>query len=109
MGGEIREELEVAMGEVIEVHVGEFDANKNQLCLHEAWTSEIPETPDASLFLVENGTIRLCTKKWVRIGYSSVLFFEYRRDISRILAMSGLLVAPLRWDAPPGSVMKRAI
>ena len=114
IGGEerntIRSEIGLSATDIAAVHIGYFDAIKNQSFLIDVWR-RIRQTDLGSqykLFFIGDGAERTkCEELTKKCGLSSyVMFLGYRTDIGRLLNAFDVFLLPSLTEGAPLSVIE---
>jgi asparagine synthase (glutamine-hydrolysing) len=114
LGGpaEAREEMGVAPGDPLFIHVGSLTYPKNHLRLLEIFREIVDRTPGARLWLVgrnaENLEAEVRTRV-VALGLEdNVSLLGERADVPRLLQAADAMIFPSRYEGMPGAVLEAA-
>lgn len=106
----IRSEIGLSTTDIAAVHIGYFDAIKNQSFLIDVWR-KISQTDLGSrykLFFIGDGADRIkCEELAKKCGLSSrIIFLGYRTDIGRLLNAFDVFLLPSLTEGAPLSVIE---
>lgn len=103
----LRQELQLGNAFTL-MHVGRFDAVKNQAFLLEVFAEVLKQEPETKLVLVGDGSLRpeLQCRAEETLPAGSVIFTGIRSDVARLLQAADVFVFPSLYEGLPVTVIE---
>jgi len=94
--------------DIILLHIGRFQPQKNHLLLIKAYEIAKKEYPSISLWLVGDGPLRGRVEKLVKEkGFErNVKFLGVREDVAKLLSEADVFILPSDWEGVPLSILE---